>query len=207
VTDLDQQISALCAEQAYDRATTLVLQQVGPSVLRYIAAQTRDQDTTSDAFARFSEDLWRGMRGFRGQSTVRVWAFAIARNAIGQVLRKRRRERERSRAFSSTLANRIATKVRTETLQYLRSETKDRFAQLRQRLSTDEQALLVLRINERMSWEEIASVQLDAPSEATVKREAARLRKRFQLVRDKLRKMAKAEGLLDTGEGGASPRR
>ena len=109
---------------------------------------------------------------------------------------KRRRERSRSRAFSTTLANRVAEKVRTDTLKFLRSETKARFVELRQRLSTDEQALLVLRINEKMSWEDIARIQLDAPTDGTVKREAARLRKRFQLVRDKLRKMARAEGLL-----------
>ncbi len=207
MADLDQQIAELCAEGSFDRATTLALQQLGPSVLRYIAAQIRDEDTTSEAFARFSEDVWRGMRGFRSQSSVRVWSFAIARNAIAQVLRKQKRDRNRSRAFSSTLANRVAAKVRTDTLEYLRSETKQRFAQLRQRLSADEQALLVLRINERMGWEDIARVQLDMPTDATVKREAARLRKRFQLVRDKLRKMAKAEGLLETDEGRLSSRR
>jgi RNA polymerase sigma-70 factor (ECF subfamily) len=98
------------------------------------------------------------------------------------------------------VACRVAAQVRTETLDYLKSETKDRFAALRQRLSSEEQGLLVLRINERMSWEEIARVQLEEPTEATVKREAARLRKRFQLVRDKLRKLAKAEGLLARGE-------
>jgi len=200
VAALDEDIVTLCGEGAYDRATTLALQGLGPSVMRYLAARARDDDLASEAFAHFAEDLWRGMRGFRGGSSVRVWAFSIARNALGQVLRRRQRERRRSRSFTSSVAGRVAAEVRSETLRYLKSETKQRFAALRKRLSPDEQGLLVLRVNERLSWEEIARIMLESPTDAAVKREAARLRKRFQLVRDKLRKMAKDEGLLEPGE-------
>jgi RNA polymerase sigma-70 factor, ECF subfamily len=194
--NLDEHVHELCRDAQFDRATTLVLQQLGPAVFRYVAARARDEDMAAEGFARFAEDLWRGMQGFSGRSSVRVWAFVIARNAVGQVMRTRKRERKRTRGWSSTLANRVAEQVRTKTQEFLRTETKERFAELRSRLSPEEQALLVLRINERLSWEEIARIHADAQSEAQAKREAARLRKRFQLVRDKLRKMARAEGLL-----------
>jgi hypothetical protein len=38
------------------------------------------------------------------------------------------------------------------------------------------------------------------PSAEVVRREAARLRKRFQLVKERLREMARAEGLLGDGD-------
>ncbi len=201
MTDFDDQIQELCGRQEYDRATTLALEQLGPSIVRYLAARAGDHDLASEAFAVFSEDLWRGMSTFAGRSSLRIWAFAVARNALAQVLRRRGRERRHTEAFTTTLASRIAERVRTETLAYLRTETKERFLELRKSLSADEQTLLVLRVNERLSWDDIARIQLDGLDPASVKREAARFRKRFQLLREKLRNLAAAEGLLG-GEGG-----
>ena len=99
--------------------------------------------------------------------------------------------------FSTTLASRLAERVRTDTLAYLRTETKQRFAELRKNLSSEEQTLLVLRVNERLSWDDIARIQRADLDANAVKREAARLRKRFQVLREKLRNLADAEGLLD----------
>lgn len=197
MADLDDLIRAHCENAEYDPATTLLLRQLGPSIFRYLAARARDENLASDAFAAFAEDVWRGMRGFAGRSSVRVWAFTVARNALGQLLRKTNRERRRTSAWDSTLVGRVAVQVRTETLVYLKTEMKQRFAELRQRLSPDEQGLLVLRVNECLGWDDIARIQLDPLKEPDVKREAARLRKRFQLVREKLHRMAKAEGLVD----------
>jgi RNA polymerase sigma-70 factor, ECF subfamily len=160
-------------------------------------ARAGDDTLACEAFTSFAEDLWRGMPGFANRSSVRVWAFAIARNALAQLLRGRQRERRRARTWSSSMASRVAEQVRTETLHYLRTDTKQRFHELRRRLDAEEQTLLVLRINERMSWDDIARIHLESPADADVKREAAKLRKRFQLVREKLREMARAEGLLD----------
>lgn len=199
MTDFDDQIQELCGKGDYDRATALALEQLGPSILRYLAARAGDRDLASEAFAVFSEDVWRGMSTFAGRSSLRVWAFAVARNALAQVLRHRGRERRHTEAFTTTLAGRMAERVRTETLAYLRTETKERFAELRKSLSAEEQTLLVLRVNERLSWDDIARIQLDEPDAVSVKREAAKLRKRFQLLREKLRDLAEAEGLLGDG--------
>jgi RNA polymerase sigma-70 factor (ECF subfamily) len=81
----------------------------------------------------------------------------------------------------------------------LKSEVKSRMAELRQHLPPDDQALLVLRVNRRLDWREIAHIMLDGAEtadDAVLAREAARLRKRFQLVKERLRELAQAEGLL-----------
>lgn len=186
----------------HDAATTLVLQQIGPAVLHYLYSRIRDDDLVAESFSRFSEDLWRGMPGFRRQVNVRIWAFAIARNSANQVLRKLRRDLERRQDFTSSVANAVAMKVRTTTVQYLKTDMKSRLEELRQRLSEDEQDMLFLRINQRLDWNDIARIQLSEGTglleEATLRRESARLRKQFQLAREKLRALAEKEGLIPT---------
>jgi len=194
---LDDRVRRHCAASEYDQATTLALKELGPSVLRYIDARLRDDDLTAEAFARFAEDLWRGLPNFGGRAPFRVWAFVIARNAAGQALRQRNRERKRARAFTSTIDAELSAQVRTTTRNYLKTDVKRRFMELREELPSDERTLLVLRINERLPWEDIAVIQAESEiSPAELKREAARLRKRFQLIRDRLKRMATDRGLL-----------
>jgi RNA polymerase sigma-70 factor (ECF subfamily) len=196
MNELDDKVRTLCDVSDYAQATTLALKELGPSVLRYIDARVRDDDVTAEAFAHFAEDLWRGLPKFAGRSPLKVWAFIIARNAAGQVLRRRNRERARNKSLTSTLDGRLAAQVRTSTLEYLKTDFKQRFMELREELSAEERTLLVLRINERLPWEDIAAVQNEGDaSPEELKREAARLRKRFQLVRDRLKKMAAERGL------------
>ncbi len=68
--------------------------------------------------------------------------------------------------------------------------------------------LLVLRVDKKLAWNDLARVlaesegagadRASAPlSDAAVAKEAARLRKQFQLVKDRLRVLAKKEGLID----------
>lgn len=197
MSNLDERVRSLCEASEYAQATTVALKELGPSVLRYIDARIRDDDLTAEAFSHFAEDLWRGLPKFAGRSPVKIWALVVARNAAGQVLRRRNRERARSKPLTSTLDAKLAAQVRTTTREYLKTDAKQRIMELREELSPDDRALLVLRINERLPWEEIAAVHAeDASSPEDLKREAARLRKRFQLIRDRLKRMAVDRGLL-----------
>jgi hypothetical protein len=71
---------------------------------------------------------------------------------------------------------------------------------LREQLPVDEQTLLILRVNRQLRWEEIAQVMLfDSVVEpAELKVGAARLRKRFQIAKEKLRRMALEAGILES---------
>ena len=86
----------------------------------------------------------------------------------------------------------------------VRSETRTALARLRDELPEEDRELLVLRIDRGLAWEELARVLLgaDVVSDAALVRESARLRKRFQLVKERLRERARALGILD----GAGPR-
>ena len=92
----------------------------------------------------------------------------------------------------------MVEKARTATLQFQRTETKSRIRELRETLSQEDQTLLILRVDKNLAWREIAIIMSgeDDDDAAQLKREAARLRKRFELAKGKLRKLAEAEGLI-----------
>jgi RNA polymerase sigma-70 factor (ECF subfamily) len=198
VPDLDRRVNTLLSRGSVDEATTLVLEEVGPEIFRYLVARLRNVAVASDAFSRFSENVWVGLAGFAGRSTLRVWAYSVARNAAGQEIRSDQRHRAHRGNFSDTMASKVADRVRTSTIAWQRTDVKDQFAELQQELDEDERELLFLRINQKLAWDEIARVRAaEDVSDADLKREAARLRKRFQLTREKLRKLASERGLLD----------
>jgi DNA-directed RNA polymerase specialized sigma24 family protein len=92
----------------------------------------------------------------------------------------------------------VAERVRSRTLPHLRTEVKDRFAELREELDPDDQALLILRINRKLSWNEIAHVMAEneMSDEAELKRATANLRQRFQKIKRTMRTLAEERGLL-----------
>src|SRR5258706_463895 len=74
---------------------------------------------------------------------------------------------------------------------------------VRELLPIDDQTLLILRVNRKLNWKDIARVMaptLEA-SDAALEKESARLRKRFQLVAERLRRMALREGLVGADGG------
>jgi RNA polymerase sigma-70 factor (ECF subfamily) len=91
----------------------------------------------------------------------------------------------------TTMASRIAADVRSTT-----ATSRDREAgeldRLRHSLSEEELQLLVLRVDRRLSWREVAEVlarEGDPVDEMAV-------RKRFERLKAKLGKLAKEKGLL-----------
>jgi len=88
--------------------------------------------------------------------------------------------------------------VRTRTEPWLRTEIKDKFRALRDALDPDDRELLVLRVDRGLSWEDVVRVMLgaEAPDDAAVRTESARLRKRYQHLKDELRRRAIEAGLV-----------
>jgi RNA polymerase sigma-70 factor (ECF subfamily) len=83
-----------------------------------------------------------------------------------------------------------AAEVRAQTAEYQRSDAGDKVAQLRAALPPDDHALLVLRVNRKLEWNEIARALADPDEElaaADLARRAAALRKRFQRIKNELR--------------------
>jgi RNA polymerase sigma-70 factor (ECF subfamily) len=170
----------------------------GGEILAFLVVRLRDPAAASEVFSQFTEDLWRGLPGFRWTTTLRSWAYSLARNAANRFQVSRRR-RELVLAHPSDLPER-AQERRSSTAPYLRTELKRRVRALRDRLPVDDQLLLVLRIDKRLSWHELAAVfsgEGEALEPAARTRWAARLRQRFATVKERLRALAEEEGLID----------
>jgi RNA polymerase sigma-70 factor (ECF subfamily) len=190
----EREIRALLDAGQHDDATTLTVKLYGPELLGFLKVRLRDLDHARDAFAWMTEDLWRGMPRFRGQSSVRTWAYAIARNAAYRYADRELRERYQGVPISQV------SRASALAVQLPRGTNLDhKVARLRAQLSDEEQTVLTLRVDKGMDFREIAVVMLYQGDEAAaadaeaIEREAARLRKRFQLLKDKLRKLAAAE--------------
>jgi serine/threonine-protein kinase len=180
-------------------AVQTALTQFGPEILRYLANLLEEPGLADDAFSLFCERVWFGLPRFEWRCSFRTWAFVVARRAAADVRRVEGRQRRLAGPVTDSQLSRIAEQVRTATLPLLKTEGRSAFRRLRDELPHDDKMLLVLRIDRGLAWEELARVFLDAPSpDATeLRREAARLRKRFQLVKERLRERAKAAGMLE----------
>jgi RNA polymerase sigma-70 factor (ECF subfamily) len=162
----------------------------------------RDQPETEEVFSIVAESIWSGLPRFAWESSVRTWAYSVARNVSKTRLRNAARRGRRVAQRTGSFFEEVVAKVRTETSAFLRTERKTRLQALRDSLEEEDRALLVLRVDRDLSWKELARIlwetNPDRPvDEPSLAREAARLRKRFQVVKDRLREMAAREGLVD----------
>jgi RNA polymerase sigma-70 factor (ECF subfamily) len=181
-------------------AATLLLEGYGREVFGFLVSRLREEDAASEVFAQFTEELWRSLDTFRWQCSARVWAYALARHATSHFIEDQRRHRRRHVALSEAgPLSALAERIRTATLAAARTESRNRIARLRDSLPPDEQTLLFLRVNRKLDWKEVAQVMVEdrGPiSDDALTKEAARLRKRYQLTKDKLRQMAIEQGLI-----------
>lgn len=195
--ELERQIRSHFEAGALDEAATVALEGYGREVLGYLIAIMRSEEDASEVFSQVGEDLWRGIPSFRWRCSFRTWLYTLARHAASRF--RRAPHNQRGRRVPLSQIGEVAVRVRSRTLPYLRTEVKDRFAELRRSLDADDQSLLIFRVNRGLSWNEIAIVLGGAPAddEAGLERAAARWRQRFQTVKRRLYERARQEGLFD----------
>ena len=198
--ELEAEVKALCDRGDHAAATTLAVRGFGPEILGFLVATHRSDQDAGEVFSAVAEGLWRNLPRFGWDSTLRTWIYAIARNVSLTHRRDAgRRARRGDRPGGASQLEDVAVAVRTETLAFLRTEKRTRLVALRDALEPDDRALLILRVDRKLAWSDIARVLAgaEAPLEAAaLLREAARLRKRFQLVKEQLHAAARREGLL-----------
>jgi RNA polymerase sigma-70 factor (ECF subfamily) len=199
--DVEEQVAKLCAASDYRAAATRVIQGYGPEIYRFIRVSLGSADDPDETFADFVEAVWTGLPGFRWTSKVRTWSYAIARNLLRARGRQRRRRQRIFAHAGESVVEKVAEQVRSETASFLRTEKRTRLSALRDALPEEDRMLLVLRVDRQLKWNELARVFLEAgngeiPDGTTLVREAARLRKRLQLIKVRLKEMARSEGLL-----------
>ena len=181
---LELELKALADAGSFTAATTRAIEGYGGELLGYLCALSPSNAEAEELFSDLCERLWRALPQFRWTSSFRTWAYAIARNLARDRHRKRKRANEVALDQAPEIAE-LAIAVRTTTMMYMRTETKKRFDELRAALDEDERTLLVLRVDRRMPWRDIARVMADEGED--LDRLSASLRKRFERVKDRLR--------------------
>lgn len=175
-------------------ATTIALRVLGPEVMGFISRVLGSDADAQEVFAATSERLWRSFKSFSWRCSLRTWTYVLARGEIER-FRDGARRSGRGRVGMSEIddvALEVSARSRWESL----AERQTLIAKLREELPDADRVLLVLRVDRELAWEDIALVFLKSESENSEgerKREAARLRKRFQLVKERLAQRVRAE--------------
>jgi RNA polymerase sigma-70 factor (ECF subfamily) len=202
--ELERALTKRLSEGDRDGAATQVLESYGSEIYSFLVAVHRSETDADEVFALFAEAFWQALPTFAGNSTFRTFAYAIARRLSYRYRRDSARKKKRLHTLESSDTSRLVLELRTRTAVFLRTETRSRLVELRASLPQEDQELLMLRVDRDLTWDALADV-LRSDEEAPLtpearKKEAARLRKRFQLIKDRLRDMARREGLLGDGE-------
>jgi len=186
----EERVRELLSAGDLQGAATEAIRGFGPQVLQYLGAVLRDEAEAREAFSQWAENLWKGLPSFRGQSSFRTWSLRLACNAALNL--RDEAYRKRGRRFATGEASAIAEDVRTKSV--LRVERqRQALEKLRQSLSTEEQSLLVLRIDQGLPWNEIAEVLVLDGKQV----EPATLMKRFERLKERLARLAREQGLVD----------
>jgi len=189
VDDPERRIRDACEAGRFDVATTLTIETYGGELLGYLAALVRDAIEADDLFASICEQLWTSIPEFRWDCSMRTFAYTLARSAWCRLVRDPRRKIAKTPLSDAPLSA-VMERVRTATAAHMKTESKDRLAELRAELDPDDQTLLILRINRKLAWREIAIVMADGED---VERKAAALRKRFERLKVELREKLAAQ--------------
>lgn len=195
----EEEIRGHCEAERWGAAATLALKKYGPEILGYLSAMSRTETDAAEVFSIFCEDLWKGLPGFRWQSSFRTWSYTLARHALYRLSRDPHRRRERNLALSqSPEVYQVVEHVRTTTMMHLRTEVKTKVQALRDELEPDDRTLLILRVDRKLAWNEIARIMADEaePTPEQIRRGAATMRKRFERAKDRLRKLATEQKLI-----------
>jgi RNA polymerase sigma-70 factor (ECF subfamily) len=171
---LERALRAMAAHGDLAGVVTAAMKGYGAELFALLQRFTGDRDRAADLYGSLWEQVWKGLPAFRWESSFRVWAYAIARNEFLTAVRADRVRRE--------------VVVAVEPPDVPEEEqppmpTGDELDQLRGQLDPDALVLLGLRVDHRLSWNQIARV---------VGRDAAVLRKRYQRIKSRLAAAARS---------------
>src|SRR5262245_52248977 len=120
LVDFDATIKAHLASGDLAAAATAALSALGPQILGYLAAQLRDDDAAYDVFGHFSEELWKSIGKFRGESSFKTWAYKLVMHSISRY--RRDGFRRRGVQLESGELSALVEQIRSQTPPFKRTE-------------------------------------------------------------------------------------
>jgi RNA polymerase sigma-70 factor (ECF subfamily) len=194
--DAEAEIEVLIRARTFDRAATRALEVYGAELYGFLVSLVGHEPDAQEVFAQVGEDVWTGLPSFAFRCSMRTWLYVLARHAAARF--RRSPWNHRGRRTGDSRLDDFLRETRSRTQPWLRTDVKDRFRALRESLDQDDRALLILRVDRGLSWKDVARVTLgDDVDDAALAREETRLTKRFQLLKEELRRRAKEAGLID----------
>jgi len=198
---IEERARMACLEGQYELATQVALEGYSREIYGFLLAKFRGQSTyADDVFSEFCETLWSTLSSFQWRCSIRSWCYSLARSSASRHQRTSHHQCERTIPLSAApWIEHLTVQLRTSTRPHLKSEVKDEFQRLRERLSEDDQDLLILRVDRGMAWHDIAHAMLSSEAmddDDSTRRVEAALRQRFVEVKRRLKHLATEAGLL-----------
>ncbi len=192
IADPDAVASALLAAGKTRAAAEELIRVHGSRMQRYLLSVLRDPDAADDAYSVWCEWVLNGIPGYRRDAPLRTWAYGVAHNAARRVRDDafRRRRCSLSRAGGS----RAAAGPPSSSLRH-RERAAQVLEAIRARLSLDDQGLIALRVDHGLEWESVAAILSPAPGARPTT--AAALRKRYERLKDRIRRLAREAGAIE----------
>jgi RNA polymerase sigma-70 factor (ECF subfamily) len=196
---LEQQIRELCRRGETGHAVQVALEGYGPEFMRLLGSILQEREQTRDAYSSLAESLLKDLPAFRWDCSFRTWAYQVARHIA-------------YRMISSPAARELPVSLgafrdevqpeQSSRKPWLQSTVKERFRELREQLSPHERTILELRVDQRMSWHDVARTMAGPEEElssAALERKAAVLRQQFQRIKVRLRELAREAAMFSSG--------
>ncbi len=153
-----------------------LVEQHQAAVFRFVRSIAADPSTAEDALQETFLAAWRSASTFRGESSVRAWLFAIARNAVMRQHRRRVDEPATTESLSALGEEAGWGSDDDPERAAMKHEQREIFERAMARLGDSDREVLLLRDLEGFSGEETAAI-LDIPLPAMKTRlHRARLR-------------------------------
>lgn len=192
----EAQIRALLDAGQRDEAAGLIAQRYSQRVADFLYGKVKDLALTEDLLQEVHVRMLTHLDQWRG-GALQAWLLAIARSTWSRHFRDpaNRASRQASLSDHPALAQALA-RARTQTMHHLRTSVRVGVRELWAGFTADEQRLLRLRLDERLSWSAIVARLADEPLDpATVRQRAQTLRKRFERLKTRLAERAQAAGI------------
>jgi RNA polymerase sigma-70 factor, ECF subfamily len=187
--DVEQRVRAQLAAGEIDAATDAALRGYGPELAGWLCSALPGEADAQDAFGWMSEELWRSLKRYDGRCSIRTWCYMLARHATVRIRRQPRHRHEQLVSSVPSIQHAAAEVWNTTRLNAARE--RDVYAEIRRSLDEDDQLLLVLRVDRDLPWRDIALVVLgEAAADDELTTKAAALRKQFERVKERLKKLA-----------------